>query len=405
MSDITQSRRRFCRKCGFTIRSGKSECPSCHNHGTAMVGQFVQPDREARVPQLSPPHPWEELVWPEGATITLAARQGLGKSSIAMLLNGSPELTIGAWLTTEQDPYQVARISKRLNVPVPPIWPVAQNDALNSALRGLDQVASGAGSVIVFDSLTPLGTADAVRMMNRLIADAREYGWRVLMINQTNKAEQVAGSAQLMFMPDIDARLTTDKFGRRRLYVGKNRYGNEYTRYFTFTRDGQVAHSDFTDIVHSVEGIHPNLELVPYGLADGSVPGIPGQARGKKIQWASVLDALAHYGLLHHFAGYATAGAESAGTKDGLSYPPDWEARKAFAETHGLKWLSREEIVAALAPTGWEPLSMRLIKKRQKADSKTGDLAADDYPPMPFNAPNAGADDDDTSDVDELDFE
>lgn len=351
---------------------GKTTCPSCNSYNTATAGQFIVPQVSATTPTLNPPHPWRGLVWPEGATISLAAKQGLGKSSIAMALQRTEGMKIGAWISTEQDPYQVHRIAERIKVPVPPVWTVSQQGALESALRGVDAVTAGAGDVVVFDSLTPLGLTSAVQMMNRLIADAREFGWRVLMINQTNKADQIAGSSQLAFMPDIDVRLTQDKFARRRLYVGKNRYGSEFTMYFQVARDGTIRMPDFEEIVHSVEGLHPNLELVPYGLADGSVPGKPGQARGKKVQWASVLDPLAEYGLLPRFAGYATAGAESAGTSDGLMYPPDWEARREFAEAHGLKWLSRQEIATTLGYTGWQTLATRLVKKRQKLDEDDG---------------------------------
>jgi len=367
------SRRRFCRYCGFAIRTGKHECPSCKRTSTALVGEFVEPSEAARIPVVHPPEPWNELVWPEGATVSLSSRQGVGKSSVAMVLNRTKELQIAAWFTTEQDPNQVQEIASRVHVPCPPIWPVSQMDPLNNALRGLDKVPAGPGAVIVFDSLTPLGVQGAVQMMNRLIMDAREFGWRIVMINQTNKAEQVAGSASLVFMPDIDARLTTDKFARRRLYVGKNRYGPEFTRYFGFDREGQVILPDFRGIVHSVEGLHPNLELVPYGLADGSVPGKPGQARGKKVQWAGILDPLAEYGLLPRFAGYATAGAESAATEDGLMYPPDWQERRAFAETHGNKWLSREEIATVLGATSWQPLAARLAKARAKREGTEED--------------------------------
>ena len=384
----TASRRRFCRKCGFNIRTGKHQCASCGGYNTAAVGEFIEPEVKANVPVVNPPAPWTGLIWPEGATVSLAAPQGVGKSSIAMVLNQSDEMKIGAWLTTEQDPYQVAAIADRLRVRRPPIWPVSQTDPLQDALRGLDAVSAGPGSVIVVDSLTPLGLNPAVQMMNRLIADARQYGYRVVMINQTNKAEQIAGSAQLAFMPDIDVRLTTDKFGRRRLYVGKNRYGAEFTRYFAFSKtDGSIILPDFHGIVHTVEGLYPNLELVPYGLADGSIPGKPGQARGKKVQWAGVLDPVAEYGLLPRFAGYATAGAESAGTADGLMYPPDWEARAEFARAHDLKWLTREELHAALVTTEWEPLVQRLQNKRKKAGKASFDPDLPNTAAVPPAAP------------------
>ena len=394
----SHARRRFCRDCGFTIRTGKSDCPSCGSTRTPSVGEFVAPTIAANVPWVNPPHPWNNLVWPEGATLSLAAPQGLGKSSVSMLFNKAGPakkagLHIGAWFSTEQDPYQVSSLATRLEVPCPPIWPVNPSDAFADAKRGLEQLALAAGAVIVFDSLTPLGLQDAVRMMNLLIVFAREEGWRICMINQTNKAEQVAGSASLVFMPDITVNLTTDKFGRRRLFVGKNRYGTEYTRYYTFDREGKVVLPQFQGIVHSVEGKGTDLELVPYGLADGSIPGVPGQARGKKVQWASILDPLAPFGLLPRFAGYATAGAESAASEFGFMHPPDVDARRTFAEEHGMKWLPMEEIYAALAPTAWRPLAVRLAAKAKK---KFAALEGEgDNPPPPSGDDEPYPDDDD----------
>ena len=380
-----QARRRFCRDCGFTIRTGKHDCPSCGSSRTPSVGEFVEPKIPANVPWVNPPHPWTGLVWPEGATMSLAAPQGLGKSSVAMLFNKEGPakeagLHVGAWFSTEQDPYQVSALAQRLEITCPPIWPVNASDAFGDAKRGLSSLALAPGAVIVFDSLTPLGLQDAVRMMNLLIVYAREQGWRICMINQTNKAEQVAGSASLVFMPDITVNLTTDKFGRRRLYVGKNRYGTEYTRYYTFSSEGKVVLPHFQGIVHSVEGKGTNLELVPYGLADGSIPGVPGQARGKKVQWASILDPLAPFGLLPRFKGYATAGAESAASELGFMHPPDAEDRKRFAEQHGMKWLSMEEIYAALAPTAWRPLAVRLAAKAKKQYEGLEEAYSEDNP-------------------------
>ncbi|HIK59471.1 MAG TPA: hypothetical protein EYF98_02130, partial [Planctomycetes bacterium] len=178
---------------------------------------------------------------------------------------------IGAWFSTEQDPYQVASLATRLGVTAPPIWTIEMTGesgaGFDNARRGLKKLVTAPGSITVFDSLTPLGVQDGAKMMNLLIADARTNGRRVLMINQTNKAEQVAGSSSLMFMPDIDARIRGGDFGRRKLVVPKNRYGPEFTRYFDIKRNGDVVLPDFTAVVHSVEGKMPALSLVPYGLA------------------------------------------------------------------------------------------------------------------------------------------
>ena len=343
-----------------------------------IVGDFVTPTVSANIPSVSPPHPWDNLIWPEGATLSLAAGQGLGKSTITMMLNGEESgFHIGTWFSTEQDPYQVAALSKRLGVKPPPIWTVEMTGekgaGFESARRGLAKLVSKPGSVTVFDSLTPLGVIDGARMMNLLIADARQTGRRVLMINQTNKAEQVAGSAQLMFMPDIDARIRGGDFGRRKLVVGKNRYGPEFTKYFDIMRNGDVILPDFTKVVHSVEGKMPGLALVPYGLASGSIPGKPGQARGKTVQWAGILDVLAEFGLLTQFAGYACAGFESLATPSGLQYPEDWPHRKAFAHEHNLKWLDEETILAALVAAGWTHPAIRSMEAKEKKRARDGE--------------------------------
>jgi hypothetical protein len=335
------------------------------------VGDWVTPSEVAKVPSISPPHPWDSLIWPEGATLSLAAGQGLGKSTISMMLNApNSGFHIGAWFSTEQDPYQVASLATRLGVPAPPIWTIEMTGesgaGFDNARRGLKKLVTAPGSITVFDSLTPLGVQDGAKMMNLLIADARTNGRRVLMINQTNKAEQVAGSSSLMFMPDIDARIRGGDFGRRKLVVPKNRYGPEFTRYFDIKRNGDVVLPDFTAVVHSVEGKMPALSLVPYGLANGSIPGKPGQARGKTVQWAGILDVLAEFGLLTRFAGYACAGFESLATPSGLQFPEDWEDRKAFAEEHRLKWLTEEMILKALVPAGWEHPAVRAATAMEK---------------------------------------
>ncbi len=379
---MAQARRRFCPDCGFIRRGGSQDCVACGSFRTPIVGDWVTPVDSANVPSISPPHPWDNLVWPEGATLSLAAGQGLGKSTIAMMLN-RPEMgfSIGAWFSTEQDPYQVASLAERLKVPIPPIWTVEMTGegtaAFDSARRGLKKLVTGRGMITVFDSLTPLGIIHGAAMMNLLIADARSTGRRILMINQTNKAEQVAGSAQLMFMPDIDARIRGGDFGRRKLVVPKNRYGSEFTRYFDITRDGDVVLPDFSSVVHSVEGKMPALSLVPYGLASGSIPGKPGQARGKSVQWAGILDVLAEFGLLHQFAGYACAGFESLATPSGLQYPEDWPHRKAFAEEHKLKWLTEEKILEALVPAGWTHPAVRQQEKQAKKQAARDGAAAD----------------------------
>ena len=339
-----------------------------------IVGDWVVPEIPANVPVVKPPHPWDGLVWPEGATMSLAAGQGLGKSSIAMMLNqGGEGFSIGAWITTEQDPYQVAAMSHRLGVKPPPIWTVAMAgdgaEVFASARAGLRKTLSGAGAVTVFDSLTPLGVQDAAKMMNMLIADARQTGRRVLMINQTNKANQVAGAAALMFMPDIDCRVIGSEFGRRKLVFTKNRYGATYTRYFDFDPDtGTVVRPDFSDVVHSVEGTNPEYALVSYGLAHGSIPGRPGQARGKTVQWAGILDVLADFGLLTKFSGYACAGFESLATPSGVQFPDDWKYRRRFAEQHGLKWLTEEMILEALVKAGWVHPAIRRVEEREQQE-------------------------------------
>ena len=342
-----------------------------------IVGDWVTPSLPANVPVVHPPHPWDNLVWPEGATLSLAAGQGLGKSSIAMMLNqGYAEgFTIGAWFTTEQDPYQVASLAERLKVRVPPIWTVEMSGegeaSFNSARSGLQKLVTAPGSITVFDSLTPLGLQDAARMMNLLIADARQSGRRVLMINQTNKADQVAGSATLMFMPDIDARVQSGEFGRRKLVVPKNRYGPEFSRYFSFDRStGGVVLPNFSHVVHSVEGKSPSYALTPYGLAHGSIPGKPGQARGKTVQWAGILDVLADFGLLHKFAGFACAGFESLATPSGVQFPDDWEARRDFATEHKLQWLTEDRILESLVAAGWVHPAIRRQEARDEAQGE-----------------------------------
>ena len=272
--------------------------------------------------------PWF-IAFPNGATVTVSAGFGIGKSSAAAMAN--PDV----WFTTEQFPIDVARMFTRLKRPMPAIFPLVGENAVDQILRELSNLHIGAGSIIVIDSLTPFGLDDAVRVMLAVIDNCRRTGRRAIFVLQTNKERDAAGSVKLQFTPDVVGEIVTDAFDQRLFRWVKNRFGPVASTYFTFSKDGMLVPPVFEHAPYSVEGNGVNLELIPYGVSG--------------TRYTGIMDALARIGVLADFPGHASSGLASLGTRCGFLEPPDLFARKAFAERHGLKWLELDTALDLLA--------------------------------------------------------
>jgi len=306
-----------------------------------MTTRWIQPRREAPQTAVQPPFPWERLWWPEGVTIAVSASFGVGKSSSAALLglptaDGGPPL-LKNWITAEQDPAPVRSMFKRLGVPCPWIYSADPLDPLGSVKRALRTQVTGAGSVTVLDSTTPLGIDGAVEVMNLCVQDGLATGRRYWLISQQNKQREIFGKVALAFVPDVVIDIEVDDFGRRRAVVTKNRHGDTSITYFSFDGHGRIVRPDFQQVAHSVEGATSDMQLVPYGL---KVSG---------MRWGGLLKALDAESLLPGLSGYASAALATGATRSGFLAPPDVGSRKRLAEAHGMKWLSIEEGVALLA--------------------------------------------------------
>lgn len=306
-----------------------------------MTTRWVRPTRQSRAASVTPAFPFHGVQWPEGVTVALSASFGVGKSSSAALLgnpgsDGSPPM-LKNWITTEQDPTPVQAMFKRLKVPCPQIWAADPLDPVGSVKRAIRTQVTGAGALTVLDSTTPLGIDGAVETMNFIVQDCLNTGRRAMMISQQNKQKEILGKIALAFIPDIVIEIDVDQFGRRRLRVSKNRHGPPSTTYFQFGEEGKILQPDFTTVAHSVEGAVMDMQLIPYGL----------HIRGGK--WDGLLSALDTHRLLPDLPGVASAAIKTGATACGFLAPPDEPARKALAESHGLRWLDLEEGVDLLA--------------------------------------------------------
>lgn len=404
-----KSRRVYCPDCGFPRRAGHSQCQvtDCGSFKKAVRG-FVKPTRPVTLPYVEPPHPWGALPWPENGVFLLSGGEGLGKSSIAGLLHnpdGEIPTHIGAWITAEQDPGETAAMFARLKRPCPPIYPCDPGNPLAHALEHLKSLVAPAGHFVIVDSVTELGMEGAVAMTEAVIEDCRKNGRRGLLIAQNNSEGEVAGRSNLKYKVQIRGEVARGAYSRRVFRVTKSRYGAEFSAYYKMFRDGTVGPPNFGAIVHSIEGELPRLDLVPYGFARGSVAGGIGKSRSGKIQYAGLLDQLAHHGILPELAGCASAANPSPATMSGFLCPEDVGFRRALAEQHGLRWLPLEvgidilaeaeeaQTAARKAETPWPPPKGTLWMRLPTLARFLGKAAAD-HPPIGLpRAPVAKKDD------------
>jgi len=366
-TNARSGRRRFCLQCAAVARQGQTQCASCgHDRFTS---RWIQPRIQARLLKISPPFPFHRIKWPEGGTVSVSAREGVGKSRSVAQLNrmviGPNGLTairrdddsglyeapngavvdtagwwplIGAWISTEQDPAPVDEMFRSLGIPCPPIYSCDPLDPINSTKEALRQLVTRPGAVTVLDSSGPLGAKGAVEVMNLMVQDCLATGRRGLIIHHQNKENEIMGSVTLNYIPELTGEFVEDEYGRRLFRNKKSRHNLPTSTYFAFNNKGQIIPAEFTQVAHSIEGKRSQMELVPYGFS-------PMKGSCKR---ADLLDALADAGVLPDFVGYASCATASAGTPSGFLEPPDAEVRYSFAADHGLKRLTIDMALAAI---------------------------------------------------------
>jgi len=365
------------------------------------VRDFVQPQNVVEAPTLRLPHPWGKLRWGEGGTAILSGQEGIGKSSIALLLNagvdeGAVELVqpgadeeavaaalltaahdnteISAYFALEMEPALIASTAKRLGVACPPVYPLfgaamtGPDEGYAALKQALARWVGKPGTFGVFDSITML-QQHALPALNLIIADTAKTLRRSLALAQNNKGGEVFGVAALRYNPSIVGNIVRDSVGRARFSVTKNRFGTEFSTYYRIDRQSGriVPITAFGRIAHSVEGSYPTVNLVPHGRASGSSRNDAG------------LNLLGEFGLLPEFAGYASAAYATKGTYLGIAEPEDVDYRRGFAEDHGFTWLGVDEIADALRGafflTDAGAPDWKKLRKHRKREEDEGDGA------------------------------
>lgn len=301
----------YCHDCGGATPPDAAVCPHC---GSFETGSTVA--RVTRWPQIPGevlPWPWLPLTWAPSSLMLVSGAPGSGKSSLSALLR--PAL----YITTEQSPAEAARAIRRIQGKsyTPPI--VATAHTVDDVLEQTGAHLLRRGSVVVLDSVTELGLDEGVQMVRKLRPWAEEEGMRVLVIAQRTKDGKTAGRQGLTHLVDIVAQVTADTFGLRRLDVQKNRGGDVFSAYFRLGSDG-VERPEWHQ-GYSVEGEPGAYQLVPY-----PTPG---------ARWADPLS-----GSKGPIEGRACAARECKDYKSGWLRPEDEQQRRAFAELHGLHWIT-----------------------------------------------------------------
>lgn len=305
-----QRRPGFCYDCGTPTPTDAAVCPNCG--GWEVGSATAKVTRWPTAPGDPLPWPWSPLTWAPGSLMLLSGAPGSGKSSISALLR--PAL----YITTEQSPAEAARAVRRIqgegyNAPI-----VATAETVGDVGEQLEAHIFRRGSVVVVDSVTELGLEEAVQAIRVLRRWAEDGGMRVLVIAQRTKEGKTAGRQQLTHLVDVVAQVTADVFGLRRLDVQKNRAGDLFSAYFRLGDRGVEVPTWHQ--AYSVEGEPGAYQLIPY----------PTQG----ARWA---DPLTEGGPIE---GRACAARRAREYASGWLVPEDVAQRRAFAELHGLTWLT-----------------------------------------------------------------
>jgi hypothetical protein len=260
--------------------------------------------------------PWDLLTWPRGGSAALFGGPGSGKSTLASMIKPTN------WITKEQDPKPVGAMFRRTCPGHMPLVKAVQT--AEEVAEFLETVVDGP---IVVDSLTAFGLRDALIVAHLLVNWARDHDERALAILQLNKEGEAAGYNEIPHLFDAIVEAAPDLWGVRAFNVRKSRWSPLGAQYWTFDGAGTVSIPAF-DAAYSVEGTPGNYWLHPFPM--------------KGAKWADMLEVLSGSGLL--LPGVACSGLAASYMPQGFVIPQDDAERRRFAEAHGLRWVTPEEI-------------------------------------------------------------
>lgn len=301
----------WCYDCGYAVPVDVISCPACG--GGDITDGPTRPEVEIQREADAFPWPWELLSFPPGFALVLNGGPGLGKTSLAALLRPQH------WLTNEMQPAEVGAFMRRIapGARVPMVHITHDPDEVAGAL-----LAAGRGDLLVIDSVTGLGLEGGPVALRAMRGWAQRNAGRVVAINQVAKDDRGAGRMRLAHDPDVVAYVRGDVAGRRRLDVTKNRGGRLFSAVYTFDKRGQLALPSFKG-AYSVEGDPGSYRLAPVPT-DGA-------------KWDQLYRHLPEDVAIESTASCARRFDRY---KSGWLEPEDLDERRAFAEAHGLRWIS-----------------------------------------------------------------
>ena len=269
------------------------------------------------------PGPWSLLrAWPAGCSVVISGGPGVGKSSLCSLFLETWPMV---WLTSEQSGQQAGGMFRRLYPAIDPPEIVVVRTP-KQAMAVLDTIEAG---LVVLDSITSIAGWDAqLGLLERVDEWLLESGdRRFLVVQQHNGRGEAAGQMGIAHLVDACCDVDDDH-GYSRVNCWKNRNGPIGSRCFELGA-GRPTVPDFP-FAYSVEGARGRYFLLPYpmggGKYDGYLRALMAQAERTGEQVGNV----------------ATAAVPVRGYPRGLFFPADVDARRRFAEEHGLIWMPRD---------------------------------------------------------------
>ena len=309
----------YCTSCGSRVPPRQVNCSVCGSVGTDTL--CVRPTKMGQLSGVKLLPPWDNFTWLPGGVVALWGGPGAGKSSLAAITG--PQV----WITSEQEPFAVARMFDRLGVKVPTIYRVKTYEDVQRFFR---DARFNRPEKVVVDSLTAFGVMDGLRVLSELVSWSQANNARTLVVLQVTKDNRAAGPMEIAHEVDVVARAAVDRTGLRLLAFTKSRFSALETRYWIFNEYGQVDVPDFANDVYSVEGSPGGYELVPFPVTGA--------------KWAGLLQYLDDQEQLSDFIGFASSAVRAKHKETGFVLPNDFRERKAFAEAHGLSWLDPSKI-------------------------------------------------------------
>lgn len=300
-----------CYRCGTVVPKDELACTHCG--GTDITDGHVRPVTVVSQPQTPYLWPWAHLAFPPGHSILLTGGKGLGKTSISLLLK--PDY----YITNEQEPADVAAVIARVTPDrLGQVKIAAVQDVAQAQLMMFDVPKGG---TVVIDSLAEFGVEGAVEVARQYRRWAQRFRGRVVFINQLTKDGKGAGREALEHLVDAVFRLSGDEAGGRHLDTAKARGGPLFCCEFAFTPSGGIGRPHLK-LAYSVEGRTGAYRLVPVPSAGA--------------KWQDLYRDLPEG---FPISGTAACARRAPMYGSGWMEPADVDARRAFAEQHGLTWL------------------------------------------------------------------